>query len=462
MLSTGRDKRSTDRRINVASIPHVVRRLLPMGVLYGGRIGIAGLGFVVLPLLSHHMPTDQFGLATTILSLQSLAIVLDLGLAVLLASELPAMDCATTRRALVRRSEHQLIITYLGIAAVAAMLSFGGILPASLPMVLMTAVALLVVVWQNIIAVAMIARQQFFASTVSLFLSLLLRQGASLAFVTQYGGTLGAFVAGQVLGAAIILATSRFTFINHGQKDGDMPAVADPKRERPQTPNVGINVTVMVYTIAGACALQLDKILLSAMGSPSRTGPYFLASMVSLVPITFLATPISQFVQPKLIAALVHGRIDIAGRWIVRLTMAITVLAVVPGLVLGMLTPWIIPLWLRDPASRDAVIGYTQVLMPGASLGALGLVPAIVLIARRDYPALATISAVLSIGVLAATALLARGGDIHGICIAYAIYHTLATMCLWVRTWWVEPAFANAFFIGRRIANHPAPPVDRD
>lgn len=432
-----------------------------MGVLYGGRIGIAGLGFVVLPLLSRHMPAEQFGLATTILSLQSLAIVLDLGLAVVLASELPAMDCAATRRALVRRSECQLIITYLAVAAVAATLAIVGILPASLPVVLMTAVALLAVVWQNIIAVAMMARQQFFASTISLFLSLLLRQGASLIFVILYGGTLGAFVAGQVLGAAVILAISRFTFIAHGQKNGNMPAVADPERDRQRTPTAGINLAVMVYTISGACALQLDKILLSAMGSPSRTGPYFLASMVSLVPITFLATPISQFVQPKLIAALVQGRIDVAGRWIVRLTVAITALAVVPGLVLGMLTPWIIPLWLHDTASRDAVIGYTQLLMPGASLGALGLVPAIVLIARRDYPALAIISAVLSIGVLSATAVLAKGNTIDGICIAYAIYHTLATMCLWVRAWQVEPAFASAFLKGRRIANHPVHPVDR-
>lgn len=433
-----------------------------MGVLYGGRIGIAGLGFIVLPLLSRHMPADQFGLATTILSLQSLAIVLDLGLAVVLASELPAMDCAATQRALVRRNERQLIITYLAVAAVAATLSIGGILPASLPVVLMTAAALLAVVWQNIIAVAMMARQQFFASTISLFFSLLLRQGASLMFVILYGGTLGAFVAGQVLGAAIILAISRFTFIEHGQKNGNMPVVADPECDRRRTPTAGINLAVMVYTISGACALQLDKILLSAMGSPSRTGPYFLASMVSLVPITFLATPISQFVQPKLISALVQGRIDIAGRWIVRLTVAITTLAVVPGLALGMLTPWIIPLWLHDTTSRDAVIGYTQLLVPGASLGALGLVPAIVLIARRAYPALATISAVLSIGVLSATAALAKGNNIGGICIAYAIYHTLATMCLWVRAAQVEPAFANAFLKGRRIANHPVHPVDHD
>lgn len=461
MLSTGRDKRSTDRRINVASIPHVVRRLLPMGVLYGGRIGIAGLGFVVLPLLSRHMPADQFGLAATILSLQSLAIVLDLGLAVVLASELPAMDCAATRRALVRRSERQLIVTYLIVAAVAAMLSVGGILPASLPVVLMTAVALLAVVWQNIIAVAMIARQQFFASTVSLFLSLLLRQGSSLAFVILYGGTLNAFVAGQVFGAMVVLAISRFAVLAHGQKNEDMPPVINPERKRPRTPTAGINVAVMAYTIAGACALQFDKILLSAAGSPSRTGPYFLASMVSLVPITFLATPITQFVQPKLIAALVHGRIDIAGRWIARLTVAITALAVLPGFILGMLTPWIIPLWLHDAVIRDAVIGYAQLLMPGASLGALGLVPAIVLIARRDYPALAIMSAVLSIGVLSATAVLAKGGNISGICIAYAIYHTLATMCLWVRAWQVEPAFAGAFLIGRRIANYPPHPVDR-
>jgi O-antigen/teichoic acid export membrane protein len=56
-----------------------VRRLLPVAVLYSRRIGMVALGLVILLWLSRAMPAEQFGMATTVLALQGLAVVLDLG-----------------------------------------------------------------------------------------------------------------------------------------------------------------------------------------------------------------------------------------------------------------------------------------------------------------------------------------------------------------------------------------------
>lgn len=425
-----------------------IRRLLPIVVLYGGRVGTAALGLVVLPWLSRAMPADQFGLAATILALQTLAVVLDLGLSITISREFPVLSAEADRRALLHRSERALLTLYAAIAAIAAGLAAIGLLPMPVPTALLVCLALLLVVWQNLLVIGFIARQQFLTSTLAQFTGLLLRHGGSLACVIAFSGTVEVFVAGQVAGAALVLAASRLLFLHrHRARD----AAPVPARAVAAT-----GVAVVVYTIAGACTLQLDKVLLSALASPVATGPYFLASTLSLVPITFLASPAAQFVQPKLIAALDGGHRPEARRWIARLTLAILVLAVLPGIALGLAAPWLVPRWLHGAPQQAAVIRFATLLMPGASIGALGLVPAIVLIARRDYRALAAISCAMGIAVLSATAVLAARGDIAGVCVTYAVYHAVAAAALWWRAARIEPGFANPLAIRGHVANGAA------
>lgn len=431
-----------------------IRRLLPVAVLYSGRIAIAALGLVILPWLSRAMPAEQFGLATTVLALQSLAVVLDLGLSVTIAREFPVLVGAHKHRDLMRRSERALFLIYLAVGTLAVALAAAGAVPIPPSTALIVCLSLLLIVWQNIIVVAFISRQRFVTSTAIQFTSLLLRHGCSLGFVIVFGGTVQVFVLGQLTGAAIVLAVSRLVFV--WQHRGRTPATADQARGADAT-----SIAVMIYTIAGACAMQFDKVLLSALASPTDTGPYFLASTLSLVPITFLASPVSQFVQPKLIASLAAGQHDEARRWVVRLTLAIIACAVMPGVALGLLAPWLVPLWLHGSVHQSTVSAYTTLLMPGASIGALGLVPAIVLIARRDYRAMAMISCTLAVLVLTTTAWLARHDAITGVCIVYAIYHTLAAAALWWRAARIEPWFGSRFAFGPRVANGAPKPTAR-
>lgn len=433
-------------------LPATIRRLLPVAVLYSGRIGVAALGLVILPWLSRAMPAEQFGLATTVLALQSLAIVLDLGLSVTIAREFPVLVGAYKHRDLMRRSERALFLIYAVVTALAVALAAGGVVPIPLSTVLLICLSLLLIVWQNIIVVAFISRQRFVTSTAVQFTSLLMRHGCSLGFVIAFGGTLQVFVLGQVAGAAIVLVVSRSLFV--WQHRGAAPATADRVRGAGAT-----NIAVMIYTIAGACAMQLDKVLLSALASPAETGPYFLASTLSLVPITFLASPVSQFVQPKLIASLAAGRHEEARRWVVRMTLAILACAVLPGIALGLLAPWLVAFWLHGSVHQSAVSTYTMLLMPGAAIGALGLIPAIVLIARRDYRAMAALSCTLAVLVLATTAWLARQDAIAGVCITYAVYHTLAAATLWWRAARIEPWFGTGLRSGRTLLTKPPKPT---
>lgn len=420
------------------------RQLMPVAALYAGRVGVAALGLVILPWLSKSMPAAEFGLAATILSLQSLAVVVDLGLAVTASRELPALENAHAAQTVIKRSERILLLLYLGIAAVAASLAAAGLLPISVGMSLLICLSLLLIVWQNIVIVALISRQRFLVSTATQFLSLLLRHCCSLALVVFVSGTLQWFIIGQVLGAAVVLTVSRLIFLQRHKCIGESAKLG------PQPS--ATSMALVAYGVAGACAMQLDKVLLSGLASPALTGPYFLASTLSLVPIAFLATPVAQFVQPKLIACIVRNQRELARRWIWRLTLALLGLAVIPGILFGLAAPLIVPLWLQGAANQEIVSSYAVLLLPGTSFGALGLVPAMVLIARRDYRALAAISCVLTIAVLSTTAFLALKNDIRGICVAYSIYYVLATTALWWRAGQIDSSFPKPFATSEHVA----------
>ena len=410
---------------------------MPIAFLYSGRIGIAALGLIILPWLNKIMPVNEFGLAATVISLQSLAVVLDLGLSITISRELPVTGSANERLSIVKQSERTLLVLYLTLTATAFALSAFGFIPVPVQTVILICLSMFLVVWQNLIVTALTAQQKFITSTISQFFSQFLRLGAALAFVAFYSDTLLGFVLGQVVGSLVILVLSRFILILQNRPDG---TVISNRR-----PRFISNLAIMVYTVAGASALQLDKLLLSGLASPAYTGPYFLASVFSLVPITFLASPLSQFVQPKLIASIALNRHDEARRWIARLTVAIFAMAVLPGIILALGAPIIVPFWLQGSAQEPDVIRYVILLMPGASVGALGLIPAIVLIARCDYRALAFMSCLLTFGVLTMSAMFAARNAINAICLTYSAYHILAAIALWWRAWRIEPNFSNLF-----------------
>ena len=383
------------------------------------------------------MPPEEFGLAATILALQSLAVVLDLGLSITVSRELPAMENSSERLAMVWHCERTLFILYGIITTAALLLAISQFLSMPISTVFLIGLSMLIVVWQNILVIVFISQQQYLASTISQFMSLLLRLGTGLIFVIIIENSLQTFLLGQVLGSMIVLAVSRLLFFRRNRPDG---------RDRPiSRSRLSPNMPVIVYTIAGALALQLDKFLLSVLASPAFTGSYFLASILSLIPITFLAGPLSQFVQPKLITSLVRSRDDEAQRWIVYLTIGILIFAVFPGIGISLGARFVVPIWLNGSPQQADVIRYVTLLMPGASIGALGLVPAIVLIARRDYSALAIMSCLLTCIVLLASAALAYRNSIEGICLAYSVYHITAAIVLWWRACRIEPRFANSF-----------------
>jgi O-antigen/teichoic acid export membrane protein len=414
-----------------------MRRFGPIAIMYGGRASTALLGLLVLPLLNRLLSASAFGLVAVILSLQALVVMLDLGLAITTGRDIAAApaDAMETRRRIVLHAERVLSVAYVACALIAVVMALIISLPIGpLPILLLVA-TLWMVTWQNILNVALMAHQDFVLATAFQFGGLLLRHAFSLALVAFWAPTVEAFIIGQVLGALPMLLGLRvIVFRRFAGGDEEAPAPLGLK---------AINSAVIVQGIAGACALQLDKPIISALASPQQTGPYFLASVLAMVPITFLAAPVSQFFQPKVVAAIAAGRDGDARRLFAQLILAILAAAVVPGFVIAFLATPITAAWLSSHGNQPIVAHLLPILISGTAISALGLIPIMALTAIRDYRFIALVSTLLTLLVLTATALLARQNDMTGICVAYAIYHISAAIILWCRAAILVPSFRS-------------------
>ncbi len=88
--------------------------------------------------------------------------------------------------------------------------------------------------------------------------------------------------------------------------------------------------------------------------------------------------------------------------------------------------------------------GYVRILVVGTALGALGFLPNVLLVARRQYRFLATMSTCLTVAVLVLAAWAASRGDIRLICFAYAAYHVTAAVIQWARALTLDPELGAA------------------
>lgn len=410
-----------------------VMSLASMAALFASRLGVAALGILLLPLFNALLSPAAFGLVATVIALQTFGVLFDLGLATSIGREMPVLSTPSARRALLRRGERPLLLGYGILGVVAGLLglgdrlAFGGIWP------LAVVVATLVVVWQNLILVALIGQKRFVASSTGQLGGLILRHGSSLALLVHVERSFESFVLGQLIGGIAALAVTRYHFMK-------VNVAAAHTKEKVTVYNGIVNLGLLIYSAAAAGAMQLDKPVLALVSSPESAGAYFLATTIALVPITFLAGPIAQFVQPRLIASVSEGSSAHIALWLVRLVTGTCILALIPTLVLGVFIEEFVALWLGGAPNATVVALYAAAILPGAAFGSLGFGPALILLARKDYRFLAANSCVLTGAVLAATYLLGARSDIEGVCVAYALYHAASAAVLWIRAVYVEPA----------------------
>jgi O-antigen/teichoic acid export membrane protein len=411
--------------------------LVNIAMLYAGKTSGVLVAFVFLPLYSRLLGPEQFGVVAVILSLQALLLMMDLGMSTLASRDIAvAQTDPTAVVRLINTAETSLTAFYALILVAASMAkALGAFQSTSWDLVIGTVLLFWLVVVQNLYYSATLATQDFKTATVIQVAGALSRAVLSWYLLDQYEKTISTFVWAQVFVAFIHALLGR-QYLIWKQKPN---SVARLKKLQITAKDCFALLTrgksILISGVAGAAAMQLDKPILSVFMPPSDIAPYFLATVLSATPVAILAGPIVQFFQPRI---LFNISTDNEAAYLKNLRYffgAILSFVIVPVVFLFIYCREIVGLWLGVAGQIELVSNYSRILLIGYGIASLGYLPYLIVIARQEFAFHAKLSTLITILVLAATALFASIGNIVFVCASYVVYFLIATLGL---TWHVK------------------------
>lgn len=417
---------------------HLGRHMLNIAMLYVSKVSAIVVGILVLPEFNHLLGPQQFGIVAVILSVQSLLLMLDLGMSTLVGRDVAASGAGLMDGSQSWRTSNFVITAFYVAMAPAAWL-LNSIFEE--PLTGLQLAGCMVMFWgltlQNVGQIALMAAHRFATASGIQLVGVLARAVVTLAALRMFGTDLSVFVTAQALCVVLQwccthIACRRLFTITTSHLD-EIPALiaqamAMLKRGGP----------LVLFGVAGASVMQLDKPLVSAMTSAAQTAPYYLATVLCLTPLSTLAGPVAQFFQPRVTRAVSSHDDDAIHQSLALFTTALVLITFVPSAFLWLLREQIIDLWLGNAANSPKVSIYTGILLPGAAIGALGYLPYSILVARQDFRFQAMASTCMTLVTLAAAAACAHRGSIEGVCWVYACYHSMSTTVSWLRCIWLD------------------------
>lgn len=400
--------------------------------LLSGKIGNILVGVFFLPLYAKYLQADIFSAVTIIISLQALATMLDFGMAIVVARETAIQYQDNTKllkHSILKDAENILSLAYLFLTAVALILNYftsNVFTRLDEGDILMAIAIIYLTVLQNVYFNVLLAARIFVASSWLQIILNLVRGIASYAAVVSYPDNIKPFLITQLV--ILLIHTAAFRFICFKKIYSNL--CGSSKKSLGVLLQHGKKLAL--YSIAGACVLQLDKIIIAHQHKAEISAPYFLASTFCMLPITVLATPIMQFFQPKIVKHL-HMDNGALSKILTRFNFAVCGLVLLPTICLWIIIPFVIRLWLHHGAYVNDVIHYSTILLPGIAIGALGYVPFVLLIGMGDFKFQAITSFILTTITLVCVYIFSLQGSIVLVCWAYFLYHSASTIIFWTR-----------------------------
>ncbi len=414
------------------------RQLVNLALLYASKSGAVVVGLLILPLFNKWLGPEQFGVVALIFSLQAFLIVLDFGMSTIVGRDLAVANTSLNHQFVTWRAAEVAISAGYALLLLPAFI--GGMLvkgPLS-PTATMLCVGLFwALTLQNIGQSALLAKQHYVAAATIQVFGVLARNGLSAAALFWIAPTLTCFVSVQASVAITQMLVTRWQcnrVLIGSAHQLDVPELKARVRHLAK-----LGQPLMMFGLAGAAVMQLDKVIVSALMSPRELAPYFLAMTLCLTPLSVLASPIAQFFQPKLVQAISADDAARTRRTLLRFVQGLTIFALVPTAAIWLFRDSIITLWLHGSGDVATVSSYSEVLLPGIALGALGYIPFIMLTSRQDYHFQARYSVALTVITLLATCIAARFHSLMAICLIYACYHSASTIGSWYRSTRLDP-----------------------
>jgi O-antigen/teichoic acid export membrane protein len=406
--------------------------LINLFTLYAGKSAGIIVAFVFLPLYSQLLGSSQFGIVAVIFSLQALLMMADLGVAAILNRDAAANPTKTSSVIrLLKTAERVLAIFYFVLFTMVIAIKIVAELP-NVSWAIMLGAMLLIcaVVAQNLYYTVTLSTSDFKSATIVQVLGILSRAGITWLVIAHYSQTVSAFIASQALAAIVHALISRRMLLKRLIK-------------RIETSKLPIAITwsdcftllkrgkpLMVTGMAGAAVMHLDKPILSAFSSAADVAPYFLATTLSATPVAILAGPIVQLFQPKIVHCIAAGQTQEALRYAKYLLIFIFSAVLLPIATLIFYCNEFVALWLGSTGQIELVSSYSRILLFGYIVAALGYVPLIIITANQNFVFQANLSVFSTLITLAAVALFSASGNITYICVTYAAYFFMITICL--------------------------------
>lgn len=414
------------------------KSIISLLLLYAGKSSGILVNLFFIPLYSRYLGTEQFGIVAVILSMQALLLMLDLGLSTLVNRDIASGQAADAEyQRLIDNAELALLALYvLLVLVVWGGYAVGVICSVSLSSALLSVALFGLLVLQNLYYCVILARRKYsIASMIQLFGNLS-RAIATAVVLIYYSATLPAFIVVQVVFAALHACITRqycrYQF-DHFDKQ-QYHNLLSQARWWEVLSLIHRGRSLVLFSLAGAAVMQLDKAIIALFMNPASVTPYYLAMTFCMVPISILAGPVSQYFQPRLLQVVAQGSAELALQVIRNYVLVLLIVTLLPSSLLWLFRESFLELWLGSNQNIELIASYTAVLMPGVSIGALGFIPYTLLLSIQDYRFQGLASSLLSTVILGVVALAAYHDSINLICLAYALYHIISTSLSWGRS----------------------------
>ena len=414
------------------------KSIVSLLLLYAGKSSGILVNLFFIPLYSRLLGTEQFGIVAVILSMQAFLLMLDLGLSTLVNRDIASgqTDDAESAR-LIDNAELALLALYaLLVPIVWGGHALGAISNVSLSLVLLSVVLFGLLVLQNLYYCVILARREYSAASIIQLFGNLSRAIATVVILIYYSPTLLAFIGAQVVFSALHTFTTRqYCRYQLGYFDKQRyHNLFSKARWREVLDLIQRGKSLVLFSLAGAAVMQLDKPIIALFMTPANVTPYYLAITFCMVPLSVLAGPVSQYFQPRLLHVVAQGNTEIASQVIRNFVWVLLVVILIPGSLLWFFREFFLELWLGGNHNIEMIAGYATVLLPGVAIGALGFIPYTLLLSIQDYRFQGVASSLLSTVTLVTVALAAFLDSINSICLTYTLYHVISTALSWGRS----------------------------
>ncbi|MEQ3659063.1 MAG: oligosaccharide flippase family protein [Glaciecola sp.] len=415
----------------------IPKRLTDLTSIFGAKIGSIVIGIVFLPLYDRLLGIEQFGVLALIISLQSLVVMLDLGMATIVGRDAALQQTKNPKSYLTwRDSEANMSLLYVLILVIVVCVSN---LIKIKTLSTFELVLIVILFWsliiQNVAYSALNGLQAYKTSSYLQVLGTVFRAVSSLMALKFISPSLDVFILTQCICSILHMILTRLFC--------DSRLTRDSRSEFKYSLNFNRcfqlakrGRALIVFSISGALVMHFDKSIISFFMSPSSLVPYFYAFSLAMLPLSVLAGPTRQYFQPKVLTIIFAKERSLELKSIVRMfALALTFMVAIPSTIVWVWAEFFVVAWLGDNPAVEQVIEFLKILLPAAAVGSLGYIPYVFLLAVEDYSFQAKFSVVMTSIVLLLVTVSSFNFDLMWVCVSYFSYHAISTIGLWIRAY---------------------------